>query len=376
MHIKPSTPISFVATGNEVTSGEIMNTNVREMARLLSSHHMFIRFHLAATDDEDDIRDAIEFAAKRSRAIITIGGLGPTTDDKTRQALSRACGLKLIWSEESWQALLKRAARFDRVLHESDRQQVYFPEGATIIPNENGTAAGCYFESSGVHYFMLPGPPAECMPLFKNVVIPRLIEAGFQTQQRMYRWRLMGASEAETAAEVDELAKPYGVTTGYRYSYPYLDVKIMTKDSNENYLPLFEKLDRVLSRYFVTKEDLLATEILAKYFEADDFHLDLNDQLTRGLFLQKMQERSVHLSLKKNTEGKKIRVKATGLDFYWDHQPYEGKIELKTEVDYQGVLFQRELWVPYRGPAVLSYAVEFIAFSILKALESFDRSTS
>ena len=139
--------VALLATGDEISNGDILNTNTKELAARLFNHGIHIGNHLVTGDNTADIELAIKFLLDSHDALIITGGLGPTSDDLTRYALSKAINRPLHFHEEVWQNIVNRLRHFGYDSPPpSNRQQAIFPEGASIIPNPNGTAAGCFLE--------------------------------------------------------------------------------------------------------------------------------------------------------------------------------------------------------------------------------------
>lgn len=221
--------IGFLATGNELVEGDILNTNGQAIAKILVEQGLTIGMHVVTSDRENEIAAGLNFLLEHHDTIIVIGGLGPTSDDRTRYVLSQVIDKKLIFDEVSWQNILARFAKINRVITQEmepgNRQQALFPEKAIILPNDNGSAAGCFVEHQNKKIFMLPGPPAECLPMFEEFVLPKLLIDATDKIIKL-RWLLTNAIESEIAERVDKALKDYPVTTGYRASKPDLEVKI------------------------------------------------------------------------------------------------------------------------------------------------------
>lgn len=219
--------IGLLATGNEITEGDILNLDGQAIAQTLQEQHLPVGLHVVAPDQESDIIKALKFLLQSHAIVIITGGLGPTSDDITRNALSSVIGKELKFDEGSWQHIRQRVLqRLNKEPHESNRQQALFPEGAQIIPNPNGTAAGCWVEYKKKMIYMLPGPPKECISMFLEVVLPNILSKHTPHDLVKLSWRLQGAVESELAALIDEAVKNYPVTTGYRADSPFLEVKI------------------------------------------------------------------------------------------------------------------------------------------------------
>lgn len=219
--------IGLLATGNELTEGDILNLDGQAISKTLQEQGLPIGLHVITPDQENDIKKGLNFLLQSHTMVIITGGLGPTSDDITRNALTSIIGKELKFDETSWQHICQRIhQRLGREPHESNRQQAFFPEGAHIIPNPNGTAAGCWVEYKKKTIYMLPGPPKECIPMFLEVVLPDILSKHTPRDLVKLSWRLQGAIESDMAALIDEAVKNYPVITGYRAEFPFLEVKI------------------------------------------------------------------------------------------------------------------------------------------------------
>ena len=223
--------IGILATGTELVFGEILNTNGQHIAQTLLNLGMHIGEHVVVDDNIPNLDAALAFLLSRHQAVITIGGLGPTSDDCTREVVAKAVDQPLIFAEESWQRIVTRLSARKLPIPENNRQQAYFPKGATILPNPNGSADGCAVEHQGQWIFMLPGPPNECLPLFESAVLPLLNRHHFGSPKRLFRWRLTGVSESAIAEQLEAFGKPYQLQFGYRAHKPFLDIKLHLIDS-------------------------------------------------------------------------------------------------------------------------------------------------
>lgn len=248
--------IGLLATGNEITEGDILNTDGQLIAQQLTSHGFVIGLHVITPDKDDDIANALHFLLQSHDVVIITGGLGPTSDDRTRNALSAVTKRELLFDEASWQLICERVQkRLGRAPHPSNRQQAYFPQGAVIIPNKNGTAAGCwmsYKEKQTI--FMLPGPPRECLPMFTEVVLPQLLNQISHGKKIKLSWKLKDVVESEIAALIDEAVKNYSVETGYRAHSPfYLEVKIYAV-KNEQFEEMLSVVKAIITPYLLTDD--------------------------------------------------------------------------------------------------------------------------
>ncbi len=158
----------IIAVGTELLLGEIVNTDAKIISQGLSELGINTFYHTVVGDNPNRLINAIETAKSRADIIITTGGLGPTLDDLTKETLAHAFGKKLVVHEESMRELEEFFVKLNRPMAENNRKQAYLPEGCTVFKNDWGTAPACAFESGNHTVVMLPGPPRECEPLFRQ----------------------------------------------------------------------------------------------------------------------------------------------------------------------------------------------------------------
>lgn len=218
------THIAVMATGDEVVNGDVLNTNTHYVAQKLSGHKLHIQTHLCARDQQKTLTKHLLYLMKHHEVIITIGGLGPTCDDITRESISEASKHELIFNEGAWQDIEKRMK--GRVISPDNRQQAYFPKSAEIIPNHYGTASGCYLRTETHIFVMLPGPPSELIPMFDQAITPRLIQTLEPDPYFHEQLLLFQTSESQVAQLVKEAIASLSVETAYRCFTPYLQVKL------------------------------------------------------------------------------------------------------------------------------------------------------
>ncbi|MBQ6373797.1 MAG: competence/damage-inducible protein A, partial [Clostridia bacterium] len=162
----------ILSVGTELLMGQIANTDAQFVSRRLSELGISLYRHTAVGDNPARIRTALGEALARADIVITTGGLGPTGDDLTRDAVAAHFGLALV---EDAASLDRIAAFLGRVPEDAaQRRQALFPEGATILPNRVGTAPGCIVEAGGKAVAMLPGPPRELRDMFDGALAPWL----------------------------------------------------------------------------------------------------------------------------------------------------------------------------------------------------------
>jgi nicotinamide-nucleotide amidase len=164
----------IVAVGTEILLGEITDTNSVYIAQVLRDLGVNVFFMTSVGDNEERIAQALRIALGRADVVVTCGGLGPTIDDKTRQGVALATGRALVFHQALLDQIAERFASFKVKMSESNRQQAYLPDGATVIENPVGTAPSFIVEHEGRLLFSLPGVPREMKFLLNERVGPYL----------------------------------------------------------------------------------------------------------------------------------------------------------------------------------------------------------
>ena len=200
----------IIAIGSELLTPDRTDTNSLWLTERLNSIGIEVKLKTIVGDDDARLEEAIKDALRRSRVVITTGGLGPTEDDITRKIAARAMGRRLLFDEKVLDAIRAKFIRMGRAMPEINSRQAMAIEGAEILDNPNGTAPGMYIEHEGHAVILLPGPPREMRPMFESFVQPKL--AAKAGDVRVVRRVLRVAGMGESA--VDERIAP--IYTQYR----------------------------------------------------------------------------------------------------------------------------------------------------------------
>ncbi len=156
----------IIAVGTELLLGETTNTDARFVAEKLSEMGISVYHHTVVGDNPERLRRVLEIACARADIIVSIGGLGPTVDDLTKETIASFFGKALYLDEASLSRIEAHFQKVGRTMTENNVKQAMLPEGCTVFANDWGTAPGCAFYARGRHVLMLPGPPSECEPMF------------------------------------------------------------------------------------------------------------------------------------------------------------------------------------------------------------------
>ena len=194
--------VEILSVGTELLLGNIVNSDAQALSRELSGLGLNVLYHSVVGDNPGRLRDAVALARTRADVLITTGGLGPTCDDLTKQILAECFGKQLIYHPECAEGIRCFFRRMGKDMTDNNLQQAYLPDGCTVLDNAWGTAPGCAFEADGTHVVMLPGPPSECLPMFRERAAPYLARLS-EGVIRSRTLRVFGMGEAE----VEELLR-------------------------------------------------------------------------------------------------------------------------------------------------------------------------
>ena len=188
----------LIAVGTEILLGDIVNTDAQVISQGLSELGINVFYQTVVGDNPARLRHVVETARDRADIIITTGGLGPTLDDLTKETLAAVFGKKMALHQPSLDRIKGFFQTIGREMTPNNEKQAWLPEGCTVFVNEWGTAPGCAFEAYGKHVLMLPGPPRECNPMWKECAMPYLYKlAGGCIVSRNIRVFGLGESNME-----------------------------------------------------------------------------------------------------------------------------------------------------------------------------------
>ena len=214
--------IEVINSGTEILLGEVINTHAAWIAKRVFP--LGLRLSRQTTvPDGPAIREAVCETFNRADIVFITGGLGPTTDDITREAVAEILGLKLVPNETVRGAIEARLAARGYKLLERMLRQSMVPEGAIVLPNKNGTAPGLYIprlstpSSASPHFFLLPGPPRELKPMFEESVMPVLCSLlGDLPEKECRIYRVVGLGESAVEEMIGlELSANKDLEVGY-----------------------------------------------------------------------------------------------------------------------------------------------------------------
>jgi len=277
----------IICVGTELLLGDILNTNARYLSQKLAELGVNVYFQTVVGDNEQRLIDVISLAKKRSDLIILTGGLGPTSDDITKETVSKSLGLKLYTDENIENKLKDFFKKRNLKMVESNLKQALIPEGATVLENNNGTAPGIIITSQNKHFVILPGPPGELIPMFEQSVIPFIREQSKEsiTSRTL---KLVGIGESEAASKIQDLIDTQTNPTVAPYAkelevHLRLTAKGDTKESIDLIDELENKIRERLGKFIYTTDEKSLEEVVVEKLINKNYTIATAESCTGGL---------------------------------------------------------------------------------------------
>jgi competence/damage-inducible protein CinA-like protein len=228
------TSAEIITIGTEILLGEIVDTNTRYLAHNLRALGVDLYRTITIGDNEDRIASAIRESMERADIVITTGGLGPTIDDPTREAVAKAAGVETEFREDLWEQVVATIARYGRKPSENQKRQAYVPKGALGIANPVGTAPCFIVETERNAVISLPGVPSEMEHVLHESIIPYL-QKRFDLNE-IIKVRVLhcaGLGEGMIDEKITDLEMLSNPTVGLAAHTGVVDVRIAAKAKSE-----------------------------------------------------------------------------------------------------------------------------------------------
>lgn len=225
---------AILSIGTELTRGELVNTNASWLSECLTGIGLEVTEQQTIDDDRGRIVQALRTLSARHRFVVVTGGLGPTSDDLTTAAAADALGVALVRDAGSLEAIARRFATINRPMTPSNEKQADFPEGATVLANPIGTAAGFAMTLGSARIFFTPGVPAEMKRLYEDHIEPAIAPL-VERRSHQIRLRTFGLAESAVGEKLAAIeAEEKSVTIGYRATFPEIEVKVLARGASES----------------------------------------------------------------------------------------------------------------------------------------------
>ncbi|QYR24167.1 competence/damage-inducible protein A [Paenibacillus sp. sptzw28] len=283
----------IIAVGTELLLGQTVNTNATYLSRGLAEMGIDVYFQTVVGDNMGRIRQAVELARTRADVIVFTGGLGPTQDDLTKDALAAYLNKRIVIHEPS---MAKIEALFSaRGIHmvESNRRQANIIEGCEPLENDAGLAVGNAITVDGTHYVLLPGPPGEMKPMFDGPA-KAWLRAVSGEERKLYSRLLKFAGIGESSLEqelIDLIERQSDPTIAPYAKEGEVAIRISTKALTEQAAAVLldeaeEQIKKRVGKHMFAREDIPLEEAVIRLLRASGLKLASAESITGGLFAE------------------------------------------------------------------------------------------
>lgn len=280
----------IIAVGTELLLGQIVNTNAQFLSRACAELGVDVYFQTVVGDNAERIKEALSQAKKRAGLIICTGGLGPTQDDLTKDALAEFVGRKLVVHQPSMDKIEAFFRSRNMPMVESNARQALMLEHSDPFPNDTGLAVGVGFTDDGTHYILLPGPPKEMKPMFELYAaswIRRKLGDSSPLYSRVLKFAGIGESNLEhqlidlIESQTDPSIAPYA-------KEGEVMIRLTTRAASQDeafakLLPVESEIQARLGQYIYAHEDIALEEAVIRYLSDRGLTLAAAESCTGGL---------------------------------------------------------------------------------------------
>ncbi len=290
--------IGILTIGNELMNGRIADTNASFIAREANQQGWSVEAILSVGDDFDAIKDRLNYLLSLADAVICSGGLGPTSDDITTEAVARAFNLPLYTDENVLNYIKDIFTKFNFRWVENNAKQAMFPKGAEVLPNARGTAPGFCLKLSGKLIFVIPGVPAEAKLMVTNSVFPVLRKHFPQDELYITKQtiRTFGLGEAAVDDKVKDIDfQSLGVSIGFYPVFPENHIVLIAKSKNQEDAQrnLQKAQEAVLARlrdYIFAYGEQTLEEVIGELLTERKLTLAVAESCTGGLIVSRLTD--------------------------------------------------------------------------------------
>src|SRR3989440_129091 len=285
----------IIAIGSELLAPDRTDTNSLWLTDRLNRIGIDVKLKTIVGDDDARLEELIKDAVKRSRVVITTGGLGPTEDDITRKVVARALGKRLSLDEKVLEEIRERFRSFGIAnMPERNSRQAMVIAGAEVLANPNGSAPGLYLQHEGCAIALMPGPPREMKPMFENHVLPRIQNLAGDTRFATRVLRVAGLGESAVDEKIAPIYTKYeNPQTTILFNSSEIEIHLRahgrTEADAEALLDdLSLKIEEALGNSVFSFRGETMEEVLGRRLSITGFTLAVAESCTGGLIAQRL----------------------------------------------------------------------------------------
>ncbi len=277
----------IISIGDELLIGQVVNTNAAWLGARLTEHGYEVDSIVVVGDDRVAIRAAIEGACGQPGVVFVSGGLGPTHDDVTREAVCDLLDCELVEHAAQLERIERRFAARGIEVNERSRRQALVPAGARAIENEHGSAPALEFDFDQATVYVLPGVPHELMGIVDDVVMPRLIEHAGDVESRTFL--VFGPTESSLAHSLEDFSRDLDrhVTLAFLPAFGGIRLRLMRRggdsDAHDRYVELERGIRERVESNLVSDDGATLAEAVGRLLRERRYTVAVAESCTGGL---------------------------------------------------------------------------------------------
>jgi len=286
----------IIAIGSELLAPDRSDTNSLWLTEKLNSIGIEVKLKTIVGDDDARLEEAIKDAIRRSKVVITTGGLGPTEDDVTRKVAARALGRRLMLDESILAELREKFRAFGHVMPERNSRQAMVIDESEVLPNPKGSAPGLFIDHEGVAVVLLPGPPREMKPMFENHVLPKLANRAGSIKIVRRMLRVAGFGESALDEKIAPIYTQYeNPQTTILFNQTEIEIHLIARGRTEAEADalldrLSEQLEECLGDSIFSFAGEKMEEVVGLKLTIGGYTLSVAESCTGGLIAQRLTD--------------------------------------------------------------------------------------
>ena len=286
----------IIAIGSELLAPDRSDTNSLWLTEKLNSIGIEVKLKTIVGDDDARLEEAIKDAIRRSKVVITTGGLGPTEDDVTRKVAARALGRRLMLDESILAELREKFRAFGHVMPERNSRQAMVIDESEVLPNPKGSAPGLFIDHEGVAVVLLPGPPREMKPMFENHVLPKLANRAGSIKIVRRMLRVAGLGESALDEKIAPIYTQYeNPQTTILFNQTEIEIHLIARGRTEAEADalldrLSEQLEECLGDSIFSFAGEKMEEVVGLKLTIGGYTLSVAESCTGGLIAQRLTD--------------------------------------------------------------------------------------
>ena len=276
----------IISVGTELLLGHTVNTDAQYLSQKCADLGIDVYYHTVVGDNIDRIKEVTQIALHRSNLIIYTGGLGPTSDDITKEVVSELLNIELELNEIYLKEIEKYFKKMNKKMTENNIKQAYIPKGSIVLKNDVGTAPGVFLSSNEVKIIFLPGPPIELKTMFNKYAVP-LLDNEYIIKSKVIK--TIGIGESELDDILNNLIKAQTNPTIATYAKEgQVDITITAKGKKEHEVDLLiqnltNKVSEIIGEFIYSYDGESLEETFFKLLKNRNIKVAFCESCTGGL---------------------------------------------------------------------------------------------